>query len=43
MPEQGEGSCGGDSAVHQGALEGTNLRGQTEPKRRFSQILADFR
>ena len=26
----------------QGALKGTNLRGQTEPKRRFSQILADF-
>ena len=27
----------------QGALKGTNLRGQTEPKRRFSLILADFR
>ena len=24
-------------------LKGTNLRGQTEPKRRFSQIFADFR
>ena len=28
--------------VVQGALKGTNLRGQTEPKRRFSQIFADF-
>ena len=27
----------------QGALKGTNLRGQTEPKRRFSLILADSR
>ena len=27
----------------QGALKGTNLRGQTEPKRRFSQIFADSR
>ena len=27
---------------HQGALKGTNLRGQTELKRRFSLILADF-
>ena len=27
---------------NQGALKGTNLRGQTEPKRRFSQIFADF-
>ena len=26
----------------QGALKGTNLRGQTEPKCRFSQIFADF-
>ena len=26
----------------QGALKGTNLRGRTEPKRRFSQIFADF-
>ena len=26
----------------QGALKGTNLRGQTEPKRRFSQFFADF-
>ena len=26
----------------QGALKGTNLRGQTEPKLRFSQIFADF-
>ena len=26
----------------QGALKGTNLRGQTEPKRRFSLIFADF-
>ena len=25
----------------QGAQKGTNLRGQTEPKRRFSQIFAD--
>ena len=25
-----------------GALKGTNLRGQTQPKRRFSQIFADF-
>ena len=30
-----------DSA--QGALKGTNLRGQTEPKRRFSLIFADSR
>ena len=29
--------------VRKGPLgKGTNLRGQTEPKRRFSQILADF-
>ena len=27
----------------QGALKGTNLRGQTEPKRRFSLIFADSR
>ena len=27
---------------YQGALKGTNLRGQTEPKRRFLQIFADF-
>ena len=27
----------------QGALKGTNLRGQTEPKRRFSMIFADSR
>ena len=27
---------------HQAALKGTNLRGQTKPKRRFSQIFADF-
>ena len=34
----------GNSLVFcQGALKGTNLRGQTEPKRRFSLILADFR
>ena len=26
----------------QGALKGTNLRGQTEPKRRFSLIFADI-
>ena len=26
----------------QGALKGTNLRGQTEPTRRFSLIFADF-
>ena len=28
--------------IYQGALKGTNLRGQTEPKRTFSQIFADF-
>ena len=28
---------------NQGALKGTNLRGQTEPKRRFSLIFADSR
>ena len=28
--------------LNQGALKGTNLRGQTDPKRRFSQIFADF-
>ena len=28
--------------IGQGALKGTNLRGQTEPKRRFSLIFADF-
>ena len=28
--------------MSQGALKGTNLRGQTEPKRRFSLIFADF-
>ena len=27
----------------QGALKGTNLRGQTEPERRFSRIFADSR
>ena len=27
---------------NQGALKGTNLRGQTEPKRGLSQIFADF-
>ena len=27
----------------QGALKGTNIRGQTEPKRRFSLIFADSR
>ena len=30
------------SGFCQGALKGTNLRGQTETKRRFSQIYADF-
>ena len=29
--------------LSQGALKGTNLRGQTEPKRRFSLIFADSR
>ena len=29
--------------IGQAALKGTNLRGQTEPKRRFSLILADSR
>ena len=29
--------------MNQGALKGTNLRGQTEPKCRFSQIFADSR
>ena len=28
-------------SLNQGALKGTNLRGQTEPKRRFSLIFAD--
>ena len=32
----------GKGSENQGALKGTNLRGQTEPKRRFSQIFADF-
>ena len=31
------------TACFQGALKGTNLRGQTEPKRRFSLIFADSR
>ena len=30
------------SNENQGALKGTNLRGQTEPKRSFSQIMSDF-
>ena len=34
--------CGANAQTRQGALKGTNLRGHTEPKRRFSQILADF-
>ena len=29
--------------ISQGTLKGTNLRGQTEPKRRFSLIFADSR
>ena len=33
----------GTLAQVQAALKGTNLRGQTEPKRRFSQIFADSR
>ena len=32
--------CFGDRLLDQGALKGTDLRGQTEPKRRFSQIFA---
>ena len=30
----------GSAPKNQGALKGTNQRGQTEPKRRFSLILA---
>ena len=33
---------GASTVNYQGALKGTNLRGQTEQKRRFSQIFADF-
>ena len=33
----------GKRTLSQGALKGTNLRGQTERKRRFSQIFADSR
>ena len=35
--------CQNTLTCFQGALKGTNLRGQTEPKRRFSQIFADSR
>ena len=36
-------SCMDMNVKAQGALKGTNLRGQTEPRRRFSLIFADSR
>ena len=36
-------NLGVEDSTSQDALKGTNLRGQTEPKRRFSLILADSR
>ena len=42
MPRKVEAVCV-KCSTGQGALKGTNLRGQTEPKRRFSLIFADSR
>ena len=39
---KGAGEKGAPRNHPQGTLKGTNLRGQTEPKRTFSQIFADF-